>query len=177
MHEAPPDAELRELMQGYQAGAMEAFERLYATLSPALLGYLRSLTREPARAQDLLQEAFLQVHRSRHVYRPDLPVRPWVYAIARNVWLMDVRTRSRRPAASDELPELPVPPEVSSLADRQAVRRALGRLLPDRREALLLHHVWGFSFQEIGQMLGIRPDAAKIRSSRGMADLRKLLAG
>jgi hypothetical protein len=41
-------------------------------------------------------------------------------------------------------------------------------VLPDRREALLLHHVWGFSFAEIGQLLGIRPGAAKLRSSRGM---------
>ena len=38
-----------------------------------------------------------------------------------------------------------------------------------------LHHVWGFSFAEIGQMLGIRADAAKLRSSRGMADLRRFL--
>ena len=48
-------------------------------------------------------------------------------------------------------------------------------VLPDRREALLLHHVWGFSFAEIGQMLGIRADAAKLRSSRGMNDLRAIL--
>ena len=65
-----------------------------------------------------------------------------------------------------------MPPEVASLADRDAVRRALQTVLPDRREALLLHHVWGFSFAEIGQLLGIRADAAKLRSSRGMADLR-----
>lgn len=174
--DAVADAELRELMQGYQSGSLEAFEQLYAALAPALLGYLRSLTGETSQAQDLLQEAFLQVHRSRHVYRPDLPVRPWVYAIARHVWLMHLRTRSRRPAASSELPDVPVPAEVASLADRQALRAALAHVLPDRREALLLHHVWGFSFNEIGQMLGIRPDAAKIRSSRAMADLRKLLS-
>lgn len=51
----------------------------------------------------------------------------------------------------------------------------LAALLPDRREALLLHHAWGFSFAEIGQLLGIRADAAKLRFSRGMADLRRSL--
>ena len=71
---------------------------------------------------------------------------------------------------------MPVPAEVESLADRDRLRRALDDVLPDRREALLLHHVWGFSFAEIGQMLGIRADAAKLRSSRGMADLRRLLS-
>jgi RNA polymerase sigma-70 factor, ECF subfamily len=123
----------------------------------------------------LLQESFLQVHRSRHTYRPELPVRPWVFAIARHVWLMDCRTRVRRPVTGAELPELPVPADVERLADRDTLRRALNALLPDRREALLLHHVWGFSFTEIGQLLGIRADAAKLRSSRGMGDLRNIL--
>jgi RNA polymerase sigma-70 factor (ECF subfamily) len=172
----PDEAELRERMKAYQGGSMEAFEQLYAATAPSLLGYLRNLSRDATHAQDLLQDTFMQVHRSRHVYRPDLPVRPWVFAIARHVWLMAQRTRSRRPATGAELPDLPVPPEVESLGDRQAVRAALGQVLPDRREALLLHHVWGFSFAEIGQMLGIRPEAAKLRSSRGMGDLRRILS-
>ena len=164
--------ELGRLMTAYQAGALEAFERLYAALAPALVAYLTALSRDRVHAQDLLQEAFLQIHRSRRAYRPELPVKPWVFTIARHVWLMDRRTRARRPVTG---PDLPVPAEVERLADRDTLRRALGALLPDRREALLLHHVWGFSFAEIGQLLGIRADAAKLRSSRGMADLREML--
>jgi RNA polymerase sigma-70 factor (ECF subfamily) len=169
--------ELRQLMTAYQAGSMRAFERLYAALAPMLLGYLAALARDRTHAQDLLQESFLQFHRSRRAYRPDLPVRPWAFAIARNVWLMDRRLRSRRPQTGGELIDPPVPPEVETLADRDTLRRALNRVLPDRREALLLHHVWGLSFAEIGQLLGIRGDAAKLRSSRGMADLRRQLIG
>lgn len=166
------DDRLRELMKAYQAGAIDAFDALYAELARPLLQYLASLARERTQAPDLLQDTFLQIHRSRHTYRPGLPVRPWAFAIARHVALMDRRTRARRPATGAELPELPVPPEVASLADREALHHALESVLPDRREALLLHHVWGFSFAEIGQLLGIRADAAKLRSSRGMADLR-----
>jgi RNA polymerase sigma-70 factor (ECF subfamily) len=169
------DGELRVLMRAYQAGAIEAFDTLHARLAMPLFYYLAAITRDRAHAQDLLQETFLQIHRSRRAYRPDLPVRPRVFAIARHVSLMDRRTRSRRPATGAELPEIPVPPEVASLADRDVLRRALDAVLPDRREALLLHHVWGLTFAEIGQMLGIRADAAKLRSSRGMADLRALL--
>jgi len=167
--------ELRGLMAAYQGGSLESFERLYAALAPSLRGYLTTLTRSRTHADDLVQDTFLQMHRSRHTYRPDLPVRPWVFAIARHVWMMDLRTRSRRPVASDDLPEVPVPAEMEGLADRDALRRALDAVLADRREALLLHHVWGFSFAEIGRMLGIRADAAKLRSSRGMSDLRGLL--
>src|SRR6476469_7077658 len=162
-------------MASYQGGRLESFERIYAALGPPLLAYLTALTRDRTHADDLVQDTFLQMHRSRHTYRPGLPVRPWVFAIARHVWMMDLRSRSRRPAPSGELPDLPVPAEVEGLADRDALRCALDGVLPDRREALLLHHVWGFSFAEIGQMLGIRADAAKLRSSRGMGDLRGLL--
>ena len=162
-------------MAAYQAGSMAAFEALYASLASPLLAYLTALTRDRAQAQDLLQESFLQIHRSRRAYRPGLPVRPWVFTIARHVWLMDRRHRGRRPLADQQLPEVPVPAEVNGLADRDLLRRALDDVLPDRREALLLHHIWGFSFAEIGQMLGIRPEAAKLRSSRGMADLRRVL--
>lgn len=175
-HPLPPNDEgLAELMTAYQAGSMAAFEQLYAAVAAPLLSYLASLCRDRAHARDLLQETFLQIHRSRHTYRPGLPARPWVFTIARHVWLMDVRARGRRPQATVELPDLPVPAEVEGLAARDTVRRALVSLLPDRREALLLHHVWGFSFAEIGQLLGIRADAAKLRSSRAMADLRQTL--
>jgi RNA polymerase sigma-70 factor (ECF subfamily) len=177
VHQEHGGEALEPLMTAYQAGSMDAFEALYARLAAPLLAYLTALTRDRARAQDLLQESFLQIHRSRRAYRPGLPVRPWVFTIARHVWLMDRRARGRRPAFDADLPELPVPPDVDGLADRDRVHRALGSVLPDRREALLLHHVWGLSFAEIGQMLGIRADAAKLRSSRGMADLRRALTG
>lgn len=172
MTEAEP---LPWLMRRYQDGDIAAFDALYAALAPPLLQYLASLSRDRDRARDLLQETFLQMHRARRTYRPELPLRPWVFAIARHMWLMDLRTRSRRPVADADLPELPVPPEVDRLADRDTLRRALARVGPERREALLLHHVWGFSFDEIAQMLGISRDAAKLRSSRGMGDLEDIV--
>jgi RNA polymerase sigma-70 factor (ECF subfamily) len=170
---------LCELMMAYQHGDGAAFEALYGRLASALGGYLRALCRDAARAEDLLQETFLQVHRSRHTYLPPRPVKPWIYAIARNVFLMSRRAtgrRSRHEMIADEaLPDVPVPPEVESLADSEAVRRALARVPEDRREALLLHHVSGLSFREIGAVLGVSEAAAKLRAHRGVVLLRELL--
>jgi RNA polymerase sigma-70 factor (ECF subfamily) len=170
---------LGELMAAYQAGEGSAFEELYGALAPQLGGYLRALCRDAARAEDLLQETFLQVHRSRHTYLPLRPVRPWIYAIARNVFLMSRRSAGRRGRherlAEKELPEVPVPAEVEGLADRERVRKALLGLPEDRREALLLHHVWGLSFREVGAVLGVSEAAAKLRAHRGVQQLRETL--
>lgn len=172
--------ELSTLMVRYQAGDGRAFEALYRILSPPLRRYLISLTRSTTVADDLLQEAFLQLHRARHTYQPDRPVRPWAFAIARHAFLMDRRTKARKGFdlfPEGEAPELPVPPEVEGFADRQALAAALQALPRDRREALVLHHVVGLSFQEIGSTLGIRGGAAKLRAHRGMVMLREHLLG
>jgi len=178
---AASEDDLPRVMLAYQGGDVGAFEALYAALARPLLGYLQSLARDRARAEDLLQESFLQLHRARATYLPGRPVKPWVYAIARNVFLMHRRSVSRRGRhevlADEELPDLPVPPEVDSLADRQAVRLALARLPGERREAVVLHHLAGMSFREVGAVLGISEGAAKIRAHRGVVQLRELLSG
>jgi RNA polymerase sigma-70 factor (ECF subfamily) len=176
---APDEGDLPALMMAYQAGELSAFERLYERLAPPLRQYLRSLAFDPATAEDLLQEAFLQIHRSRRSYRPPRPVMPWAFSIARNVYRMNRRSAGRRRLhevpAEEEAPEIPVPAEAEALAGRLEVRRALFQLPADRREALLLHHVWGLSFGEIGGLLGIRGGTAKLRAHRALTALRSLL--
>jgi RNA polymerase sigma-70 factor (ECF subfamily) len=168
---------LRELMRAYQLGRVEAFDELYAALAPALRRYLLSHARDGAKADDLVQETFLQLHRARHTYDPAYPVTPWAMAIARHVRLMDRRTQSRRPWAPEDVTELvlPVRGEAAAYAERADVRRALGHVAASRRAAIIQHHLWGWSFREIAAKAGIAETAAKLRSSRGMAQLRALL--
>ncbi len=172
--------ELSASMTAYQAGEAAAFERLYQRLAPRLRKYLISLTLSVPRAEDLLQETFLQIHRSRHTYASPRPVEPWAFGIARHVYLMDCRAWARRRRLEvdpgETLPELPVPPAAEGTFDRDLLRRAVAGLPEDRRELLLLHHVWGFSFQEIAGMLGIRVGAAKVRAHRARKQLESLLA-
>jgi len=169
-----------ELMVAYQGGELTAFDELYRKLAPKLRGYLSSLTWDPVLAEDLLQETFLQIHRSRHTYLPPRPVQPWAFAIARHVFLMERRQRTRRRRLESdpigELPEIPVPAVMAKLGTKSDVRRALAGLAADRREAVLLHHVWGFSFGEIGAMLGIREGTAKLRAHRAVTALRDSLS-
>ena len=87
---------LIEQMQAYQEGSADAFEEIFAALAVPLRNYLTSLTRDRARGEDLMQETFLQMHRSRQTYMPGRPVKPWAFGIARNVFLMFRRSAARR---------------------------------------------------------------------------------
>jgi RNA polymerase sigma-70 factor, ECF subfamily len=176
-HAAAADQALRALMVRYQQGDVDAFDALYRRTLPIVRGYLTAISRE--RAADLAQESFLQAHRSRHTYDPAYPVTPWLLGIARHVWRMDQRTwwrrQSREMTGLESLPELPVAPEMDRLADRDTLARALAGVRADRREAVMLHHVYGLSFQEVAAVVGTSETAARVRACRGMADLRATL--
>jgi RNA polymerase sigma-70 factor (ECF subfamily) len=173
------DDRLVDLMIAYQRGELAAFEELFLLLHVNIRNYLASIGRDPQGAEDLAQETFLQVHRSRHTYAPPRPVRPWVFGIARNVYLMDRRARGRKARheglAKEDLPEVPVHGTAEDLPVTDELLRGLESLPENRREAVILHHVHGFSFAEIGAMLGISARAARLRSFRGIQGLRDIL--
>ena len=179
---SPEDPELTMLMAAYQTGRVEAFERLHDALAGDLKAYLITLSRDPVRADDLLQETFLQIHRSRAVHTPGEPVRPWVFAIARRVFLMYRRSAARRSrhellsatAAGDATV---ITSEAERLHAQQQVASALRHAPSDGRRAFVLHHLFGLSFKEVGARLGIKATAAKTRSSRAANVMRALLRG
>jgi RNA polymerase sigma-70 factor (ECF subfamily) len=165
---------LIKLMIGYQKGSMDDFEGLYAALKQPLLRYLWTFVRNATVAEDLLQETFLQIHRARQTYTPPRPVRPWIYAITRHVALMHLRSGRRRKEmlADDKLPEVPVPPEMEKLADRATLHQWLSELPRSAQEVLMLHHLLGLSFLEVGQILGVAAGTAKVRAHRALKTIR-----
>src|SRR6201984_3644924 len=103
-------ANLDRWMERYQQADPEATAALVGALSPALLRFFRSQVATREQANDLLQEAWLRIHRVRHTYRPGEPVLPWIYAIARRV-RVDGYRRTRRISlheiGMELLPEVP----------------------------------------------------------------------
>jgi RNA polymerase sigma-70 factor, ECF subfamily len=167
----PEDAALSRWMSEYQAGSAEAFDRLHDALAHDLRAYLRRVSRDDSRADDLLQETFLQMHRARASHIPGLPVRPWAFAIARRVCLMYFRSAGRR-ARSEDLATVEggalvaAPIGAERLEARQQVQAALQHAPKRGRLAFVLHHLFGLTFTEVGERLGVTPAAAKMSSSR-----------
>jgi RNA polymerase sigma-70 factor, ECF subfamily len=89
------DGVLEALMDRYAQGDDAAFAGLYDGLSPPLYGFLVRLTRDQSFAEDLVHETFLRIHRARGAYHAGAPVLPWAFAIARRLFLDDIRRFKR----------------------------------------------------------------------------------
>ena len=163
-------------MEHYVDGDADAFDGLYRKLAPTLMGYLLRLTRNRARAEDLLQITFTKVHRARGSYLRGAPVLPWVIAIARRSFLDERRAaavRNEDLSADGSLPEpRPETPAVpTEMSD--ALEMALQKLPESYREANELTKITGLSIQEAATVLGTTETAVKLRVHRCYNQLRK----
>jgi RNA polymerase sigma-70 factor (ECF subfamily) len=166
---------LRQLMTAYQAGDLSAFEELYAVLAEEARRFF-ARSRRGVVVNDLVQDLFLEIHRSRRSYAPPLPVRPWIFGIARNVCARDRRRARMQPMAGAMETEAGLQPEGLPATESLDIENALTALPASTREPWLLHHVLGLSFHSIASRLGITVMAAKLRSSRATRALRQALS-
>ena len=164
-----------ELMLAYVRGDASAFHELFRRYAPLLLRSMRRELASQSEAQDLVQQAFLQIHRARNDFDPARRLKPWVYTIALNLKREYLRGRKRRPTQPlDQGPEPGVDAVDPELEDRaRTLRRVLSTLPAQQREVIELHWFDELSFQEVAQALGISTSAAKVRAHRGYLRLKE----
>jgi len=168
-----------EAMVQVVAGDTGALAPLFDRHKVRLFGFLYHLVGDRGLAEDLLGETFLRVYRCRERYRVGSGFTPWLFTIARNLAIGEMRRRSAlkrirerllRQAAVD--PE-GWDPERQELQER--VRQALQSLPEEQRSALVLKEYLEMDYQEISQVLRCTEQAARARAYRGRASLRKVL--
>jgi RNA polymerase sigma-70 factor (ECF subfamily) len=189
---AAPVSEETTLLLGLRLGDERAFEELVRTQSPRLLALARRMLRCEEEAQDALQETFLSAFRALDGFEGGCRLSTWLHRIAINACLMRLRSRARKPEESieDLLPRFqqnghPVSffEEWAEGADevlerketRLLVREAIDRLPESYRTALLLRDIEDLDNQEAAELVGITPNAMKIRVHRARQALRTLL--
>ena len=178
--------ELADMMRRYCAGESNAFNELYSALSPALFGYLMKMSGNRSLAEDLLQQTFMKVHRSRASYVEGADPSPWIYAIAHRTFIDAVRKQKRakvkltfdgelRPQAAhitgQDIDNVEVGP------DPEVVEQAMTALseLPElQRQAVVLVKLQGKSIQDAAEIAGTTPGAMKVRAHRGYSALRRV---
>ncbi len=161
---------------GAQTG-WDGLERLYRTSRDDVYAYVQSLLRDSAGAEDVTALAFERAYsRRRQFDRRRGDERPWLFGIARNLALDELRRRRRQAqlvvepeAASEE----PFTDDGDVLLRRTAVRAALQRLAPRERELIALKFHAGLSNSELAQVLGISESNAGTLLHRAINKLRE----
>jgi RNA polymerase sigma-70 factor (ECF subfamily) len=169
-------------MDRYAAGDDAAFATLYDALAPRLHQYLVRQSRDQSRADDLLQQTLLHMHRARGRFTPGAEVLPWAFAIARRL-LIDTIRRSKYEVLGDGDDRGHEPAGDVRGADdlldskrlAQAVERELARMPEPHRVAFELIKKEGLSVKEAASVLGTTATAVKLRAHRAYVALRAAL--
>lgn len=154
-----------------------AFQRLYRQHVDRIYGAVYRLAGyDHARAEDLTQDAFVRAWQKLGEFRHESAFGTWLYRLAVNVALMDIRARGAQPVGfvgEEDLPdhgELPF-----CAAEREELERAIAKLPPRARAVLVLHDVEGWRHEEIASELDMAVGTSKAQLHRARALLRRML--
>jgi RNA polymerase sigma-70 factor, ECF subfamily len=184
------DVDVRE--HESEAERDERFERDAMPLLDQLYGAALRMTRNPADAEDLVQETFAKAYAAFHQYRPGTNLKAWLYRILTNTFINSYRKKQREPlqsnaddiedwqehraASHSSLGLRSAEAEALDLIGDDVVKDALAQLGDDFRMAVYLADVEGFAYKEIAEIMDTPIGTVMSRLHRGRGQLRTLLA-
>lgn len=163
-------------------GDMGAFEQLYERHNRRVYSLCLRMTQNPAEAEDLAQEAFIQLFRKIGSFRGDSAFTTWLHRLTVNQCLMHFRKKSVKLEKTTEEGETPTQvvrgtenPNAMPIVDRIALDSALNQLPPGYRSVFLLHDVEGHEHEEIAKILGVAVGTSKSQLHKARMKLRRIL--
>ncbi len=183
MSDPAPQAISDDLRQRLEAGQYrEAFERIIELYSRKIFHLAFSMVRNETQAEDLAQEALLRVWKGLPGYHGGASLSTWIYTIARNTCLTELKKRAARPTVSLDEPELEgalealpglqsTDPESGAGMD---VNQMLERLPDKYRQVITLFYLEQKSYEEVGRLLGLPLGTVKTFLFRAKKQLLKL---
>jgi len=185
----PQDESDERLMRRFQAGDARAFEALVRRHRTALWNFLLRHVGDRARAEDLLQETFLRAVKASGEWQERAKVTTWLFTIARNLTLDELRRavhrraeplegRDDQPGPIDRAAADDPPPDAAAEGAllRPRLEAALAALPEEQREVFLLREQGGLGFREIAEVTGTPENTVKSRMRYALEGLRTTLA-
>lgn len=181
-----------QLLQRFRSGQVSAFEELVERYRLELFHFLARFCGNRTAAEDLFQEAFLQVHLSAETFDISRKFRPWLFTIAANKARDYLRRNNRRPTPQLSAPidesgddsrsfedllagDFPLPPEEAEKQEtRDLVKQVVGEMPDHLREMLLLAYFQQLAYKEIADMLKIPLGTVKSRLHAAVATFAEL---
>ncbi len=176
---AAPDIDLCRMAS---AGNLAAFELIYQRYHRRTYSLCLRMTNSQTEAEDLTQEAFIQLFRKIGSFRGDSAFSTWLHRLTVNQVLMHFRRRSvknERTSEDGEMPEQMVRgtsnPNKMQVVDRIALKNAIAQLPNGYRNVFVLHDVEGFEHEEVARIMGISVGTSKSQLHKARLKLRGLL--
>lgn len=179
------------LMLRLQQGDEAAFQDLFRKYSPRILQLARRFVGSEAQAEELTQDVFVQVFRFRHRYKPQSRLATWLFTIATNLCLNELRRPERQLRVDlwdrregDDGPESPSLPDTEGITPEEGaatrelsarLEAAVMALPPKQRAALLLSRLDGLVYKDVAQALGCTEGAVKALLFRATQSLKRTL--
>lgn len=184
----------QEVVALARAGKEVAYRELLHRYERPVFSLVYRMVRDRETAEDLAQETFVKVLNALDTYRPEYRFSSWIFKIANNVAIDQLRRRELDTLSLDGAPDAVTASEVEATAlqamDRgpsplaelesrelgTAIERAVARLRPDYRACILLRHVEGRAYEEIAEALDLPLGTVKTYIHRARLELREHLA-
>jgi RNA polymerase sigma-70 factor, ECF subfamily len=178
---------LPETIRLAQEGDAAAFENLYQTHSRRVYALCLRMVGNPAEAEDLTQEAFLQTYRKIQTFRGDSSFSTWLHRVTVNIVLMKLRRKKHTeisleesaegdensPSLHSQFGEADL--RLTGSIDRINLQRAIEQLPPGSKSIFILHDIQGYKHNEIGDILGCSAGNSKSQLHKARMRLRALL--
>jgi RNA polymerase sigma-70 factor (ECF subfamily) len=184
----------REVVELARAGKEAAYRELLRRYERPVFSLIYRMVRDRALAEDLAQETFIKVLNALDTYRSEYKFSSWIFKIANNAAIDQLRKREVETLSLDGAPGARTADEMEATALQArdgsespleelearelgvAIEVAIGRLRPEYRSCILLRHVEGRSYEEIAEALDLPLGTVKTYIHRARHELRELLA-
>ncbi|MEU0337257.1 sigma-70 family RNA polymerase sigma factor [Streptomyces sp. NPDC006193] len=177
------EPDLQQLISSVALGDQEAFAAVYDTVAGPVLGVVRSVLRDRAQSEEVMQEVLVEVWRTAARYRPDRGTAiNWILTLAHRRAVDRVRSveasaaRETKAALLDRLPAYDeVTEQVQTRIEQEQVRRCLRTLTGLQRQAVTLAYYRGLTYRQVAEALALPLGTVKTRLRDGLIRLRDCL--
>jgi RNA polymerase sigma-70 factor (ECF subfamily) len=184
----------RQVVELAKAGREAAYRELLRRYERPVFSLIYRMVRDRALAEDLAQETFVKVLNALGSYRPEYKFSSWIFKIANNAAIDQLRRHEPDTLSLDGAPDARTAEEIEATALQarsraespleelearetgSAIEQAVGRLRPEYRTAILLRHVEGRSYEEIAEVMDLPLGTVKTFIHRARLELRGYLA-
>ena len=172
------DAEILDLLlQKLAEGDMDALRDLYERVSSAVYTFALSVVQNPTTAEDVMQDAFVNIAQNANKYVSQGKPMAWIMTITKNIALMKLKRMDNRNSSLEDYMDVAKTDDFAQSDRRLMLRKALSELKDEDRQIVILHAMTGMKHREIAEIMKIPLPTVLTKYKRSLDKMRRIIGG